>query len=151
MFDAQDRSSLTSLLQPQRTLRSRFDDFRRALERRDRAAYELALRDFEGALRSWTQAEERVLLPLLRRVGVPGRDPQRELKLEYVQIRELTRYLLEQVSKKGPIGDILGLVENLERRLAAHEAEMERVYYPAAAGALTPDEQRSLEESAPRP
>jgi hypothetical protein len=137
------------LLAPQRVLRSRFDDFRRAHERRDRAAYELALRDFEGALRNWTQAEERVLLPVLARVGVPGRDPQRELKLEYVQVRELTRYLLEQVSKGGALGDILGLVENLERRLAAHETEMERVYYPAAAPVLTDADRLTLAAAAP--
>jgi hypothetical protein len=139
------------LLEPQRILRSRFEDFRKALVRRDRAAYELALRDFEGELRRWTEAEERVLLPALARVGVPGRDPQRELRLEYVQVRELTRYLLEQVSKSGAIGDILGLVENLDRRLAAHEAEMERVYYPAVASVLSPEERAKLAEAAPSP
>lgn len=140
---------MEELLAPQRVLRSRFDDFRGALERRDRAAYELGLRDFEAALRSWTQAEERVLLPVLARVGVPGRDPQRELKLEYVQVRELTRYLLEQVGKGAAIGDILGLVENLERRLTAHEGEMERVYYPAAGPALTESDRRLLAAAAP--
>jgi hypothetical protein len=117
--------------------------------RRDRAAYELALRDFEGTLRRWTEAEERVLLPPLARVSVPGRDAQRELRLEYVQLRELTRYLLEQVSSSGAIGDILGLVENLDRRLKAHEAEMERVYYPAVASVLSPEERASLAEAAP--
>ncbi len=137
------------VLEPQRILRSRFEDFRRALARRDRAAYELALRDFEGALRRWTEAEERVLLPALARVGVAGRDPQRELRLEYVQLRELTRYLREQVSNSGAIGDILGLVENLDRRLAAHEAEMERVYYPAVASVLSPEERANLAEAAP--
>ena len=140
---------MEQLLAPQRLLRSRFDDFRGALERRDRAAYELALRDFEAALRSWTQAEEQVLLPVLARVGVPGRDPQRELRLEYVQVRELTRYLLEQVGKDAAIGDILGLVENLARRLAAHEGEMERIYYPAAELALTEEDRRRLAAAAP--
>jgi hypothetical protein len=139
------------LLTAQRVLRSRFDDFRRAFERRDRAAYEIALRDFEAAQRSWTQSEERVLLPVLARVGVPGRDSQRELKLEYVQLRELTRYLLEQVGQGGAVGDILGLVENLQRRLAAHESEMERIYYPAAAPALTETDRRLLAAAAPRP
>ncbi len=137
--------SLHSLLLPQALLRSRFDDFRRAFDRRDRAAYEMALRDFEAALRSWTQAEERVLLPVLARTGVPGRDPQRELKLEYVQVRELTRYLLEQVGKGGSVGDILGLIENLDGGSAAHEGEMERIYYPAAAPALTEDDRLVLD------
>lgn len=138
-------------LAPQRLLRARFDDFKGALERRDRAAYELALRDFHGVLRRWTEVEERVLLPALERAVVAGRDPRRELRLQYVQVRELTRYLLEQVSRNAPIGDVLGLVENLDRRLSAHEAEMERVYYPAALGVLTAWERRTLRESAPQP
>jgi hypothetical protein len=141
---------MEDLLAPQRALRARFDDFRQALERRDRAAYAMALRDFETSLREWTRAEESVLLPVLARTGVPGRDPQRELKLEYVQVRELTRYLLEQVGPgNAPLADILGLVENLERRLAAHESEMERVYYPAAAGLLTDADRRALAAAAP--
>jgi hypothetical protein len=137
------------LLAPQRALRARFDDFRQALLRRDRAAYEMALRDFEGELRRWTDVEERVLLPVLSRIGVPGRDPQRELKLEYVQVRELTRYLLEQVTRGAMLGDILGLAENLGRRLSAHEAEMEQIYYPAAAPALTDADRRALAAAAP--
>ena len=135
--------TFAELLAPQRALRARFDDFRMALGRRDRAAYELALRDFEGALRLWTQTEERVLLPALQRAGVAGRDPQRELKLEYVQVRELTRYVLEQVSQNAPIGDILG------RRLTAHEAEMERFYYPAAVEVLTEEDRGALAAAAP--
>jgi hypothetical protein len=47
------------------------------------------------------------------------------------------------------MADVLGFVQNLERRLAAHEAEMENVYYPAAARVLTPEERRVLEEAAP--
>ena len=90
-------------------------------------------------------------MPVLARIGVPGRDPQRELKLEYVQVRELTRYLLEQVGKGGSVGDILGLIENLDRRLAAHEAEMERIYYPAAAPALTEADRLLLDAAAPKP
>lgn len=143
--------TLDELLAPQRALRSRFDDFRTAFERRDRAAYELALRDFESAQRRWTQAEESILLPALLRAGVPGRDPRRELKLEYVQVRELTRHILDQVAKNGPLGDILGMVENLERRLVAHEAEMERVYYPAAQPVLTGAERQALADAAPPP
>jgi hypothetical protein len=83
------------------------------------------------------------------RTGVPGRDPRRELSLEWVQARELTRYLLEQIDARAPLSDILGLAENLARRLAAHEAEMEKVYYPAAAGALTAREFEVLREAAP--
>lgn len=137
------------LLAAQRALRSRFDDFRGALERRDEAAFRLALNDFHEHLRRWTTAEERVLLPALARTALPGRDPGRELKLEYVQIRELTRYLVSQIAEHAPIADVLGLVENLDRRLSAHESEMETIYYPAGAPMLTADEWQRLNEAAP--
>ena len=141
--------SLEKLLAAQRALRNRFDDFRQALRRRDQAAYEMAIRDFQSQLDRWTSTEERVLLPALARVRLPGRDPERELHLEYVQIRELARFLLRQISENARIGDILGLTDNLERRLSAHESEMENVYYPAVDPVLTGEERRKLEESAP--
>jgi len=144
-------NSEDELLAVQKGLRGRFDDFRRALERREDDACRLALADFHAHLSRWTAAEERVLLPALSRTSFPGRDPQRELRLEYVQIRELTRYLLSQIGERAPLADVLGLVENLERRLAAHESEMEKVYYPSAAPLLTAEEWRLLGDSAPPP
>jgi hypothetical protein len=151
--------ALALLCSAQRGLRSRFDDFRRALDRRDEAAYRLALSDFENRLVRWTDAEERVLLPALDRAGIAGRDPRRELRLEYVQLRELTRALRRQI--EGPpreggdveyrpaIADTLGYAENLSRRFDAHEAEVLGVYYPAAAKVLTDGELRVLKEAAP--
>jgi hypothetical protein len=144
-------ASEDELVAAQRGLRARFEDFRRALDRRDEAAYRVALKDFHEHLRRWTAAEERILLPVLARTSFPGRDPQRELKLEYVQIRELTRYLLSQIDERAPIADVLGLVENLDRRLLAHESEMEKVYYPSGAPLLTPEEWRLLAEATPPP
>jgi hypothetical protein len=61
----------------------------------------------------------------------------------------LTRYVLEQISQNGRLADVLGLVDNLERRLSAHESEMEKVYYPAVAAALTIEELRALQEARP--
>jgi hypothetical protein len=137
------------LVAAQRALRSRFEDFRGAFERRDSPAYRLALADFERNLRQWTSAGEATLLPALRRAPLPGRDTEREVRLEYVQIRELTRYLSEQIAAAAPIADLLGLIENLERRLSAHEKGMEEVYYPAAAAVLTDREWEKLAEAAP--
>jgi hemerythrin HHE cation binding domain-containing protein len=142
-------SDLESLLAAQSSLRSRFEDFRRALDRRDEEAYRLALADFHRCLVRWTQAEEKALLPAVLRAGIPGRDPQRELHLEWVQIRELTRYLLDQIGARAPTSDVLGLAENLARRFAAHQSEMETVYYPAATSALTAEEWKILGEAAP--
>ena len=143
------KTSLEGLLSEQAALRSRLEDFRRALDRRDEEAYRLGLADFHVCLRRWTEAEEKALLPAVLRAKIAGRDPQRELRLEWIQLRELTRYLLSQINNCAPIGDILGLAENLERRFAAHQSEMENVYYPAAAQVLTSDEWKSLADAAP--
>ncbi|HEX7254125.1 MAG TPA: hypothetical protein VF376_14700, partial [Thermoanaerobaculia bacterium] len=105
--------SLEDLLSVSRALRSRFDDFRQALDRRDMEAYRFALDDFHRNLVRWTRAEEEALLPAVRRAGLSGRDPDRELRLQWVQVRELTRYLLEQVNSGASIGDVLGFTENL--------------------------------------
>lgn len=133
----------------QRGLRARFDDFRRAFDRRDEAAYRLAIADFHDNLCRWTAAEERALLPALRRTEIPGRDPQRELSLEYVQLRELTRNIRLGIENRAPMADLLGFIENLSRRLEAHELGNAGVYHPAAAALLTAEERRTLEAGSP--
>jgi len=143
-------TNLETLLSAQSALRARFDDFRRALDRRDEEAYRLGLTDFHDCLRRWTEAEEKALLTAILRISIPGRDPQRELRLEWVQLRELTRYLLSQINDRAPMGDILGFTENLARRLAAHESDLQNVYYPAAASVLTAEEWAILTAAAPR-
>jgi hypothetical protein len=138
-----------TLRSAQAALRSRFEDFRRALDRRDEEAYRLGLADFHSCLLRWTEAQEKALLPAVLRAGVAGRDPRRELRLEWVQLRELTRYLLSQVLERAPIADILGFTENLARRFTAHESDLEKLYYAAAASTLTPEEWRILANAAP--
>ncbi len=138
-----------TLLHAQRALRSRFDDFRQAFQRDDRTALHVALVDFEEQFRRWTEAEEKTLVPALARNGIPGRDPRRELRLEYVQIRELTRYLVRQLDEGIRANDLAGFVENLDRRLRAHESEMERLYYPAVQTMLTAEEWSILESARP--
>jgi len=66
----------------------------------------------------------------------PRADLAREIRLDYVQLRELTRHILEQIENRAPLSDVIGLVENLGRRLAAHGVQIEEVYAPAAAEAL---------------
>ena len=68
---------------------------------------------------------------------------------EALNRRELTRYIALQISERAPSINIAGFVENLDRRLHAHESEMENVYYPAAAPRLTDDEWRVLEAARP--
>ena len=106
----------------QRALRSRFDDFYRALERGDRATLEVALIDFDENFRRWSLAEEQTLLPALARLALGGRDPQRELRLEYAQIREITALLRRRLAEGLRPADLFGFADNLDVRLAAHEA-----------------------------
>jgi hypothetical protein len=136
--------SIATLLIGQRALRNRYDDFRQAMRRNDRPAVLVAIDDFQHQFERWTDAEEKALLPAIIRNGVGGRDARRELLLEYVQIRELTRYLVRQLAEGIRSDDLMGFTENLDRRLRAHESEMERVYYPAAAPILSPEEWSAL-------
>jgi hypothetical protein len=141
--------TLDGLLSAQRSLTERFDEFRGALDRRDEEASRVALADFRDCLTRWTEAQERALLPALLRIGMADRNPRRELRLEWVQVRELTRFLLSQLTERARLSDILGLTENLARRLAAHGSELDAVYYPAAAPGLTPEEWQILAGAAP--
>jgi hypothetical protein len=141
---------LQILLAAQRALRSRFDDFQHALRNENRAAMEVAIADFEEHLRRWTDAEEKALVPAVLRAQIAGRDARRELRIEYVQIRELTRYIAQQIAERLPSMNITGYVENLDRRLHAHEGEMEKVYYPAAAPLLTDEEWAVLDAVRPK-
>jgi hypothetical protein len=143
------KHSVLWLLGAQRALRNRFDDFLQALKRNDRTAVDVALLDFEKQLERWTEAEERALLPALGRGEIPGRDPRRELRLEYVQIRELTRYLVRQIGEGIRPADLAGFADNLDRRLRVHQIGMEQVYYPVAEPILTPDEWSVLEAARP--
>jgi hypothetical protein len=143
--------SVEWLLDGQRALRDRFNDFAGALRRNDKTALDVALADFERHLVRWTEAEETALIPAVARVAVPGRDPRRELRLEYVQIRELTHFLMRQRADRVRLPDLLGYVENLDRRLTAHERENRSVYYPIAAGSLTAEEWTILEAARPEP
>ena len=149
MTAGEDARSIEWLLAGQRALRARFDDFARALRRNDTTALDVALNDFEQHLVRWTAAEEEALLPALVRADIPGRDPRRELSLEFVQIRELTRFLVRQRADRIRLDDLSGYLENLNRRLTVHERELTKVYYPAAVGVLTEDEWKVLESARP--
>ena len=141
--------SVEWLLEGQRALRDRFDDFAGAMRRNDKTALDVALFDFEQHLRRWTEAEETALIPAVSRVEIPGRDPRRELRLEYVQLRELTNFISRGRADKAQPSELLGYVENLDRRLTAHERENRSVYYPVAAGSLTEEEWAILEAAKP--
>jgi hypothetical protein len=143
--------SVESLVSAQRALRSRFDDFRQALRHNDKTALEVALFDFDQQLRRWTEAEEASLVAAVERTGVQGLDPRRELRLEFVQLRELTGFIVKQFAAGIRARDLAGYVENLDRRLHAHENGLRSVYYPAASKSLTAVEWAALLAARPEP
>ncbi|HEX3582399.1 MAG TPA: hypothetical protein VH087_11605 [Thermoanaerobaculia bacterium] len=140
---------LETLLAAQHALRDRFQDFFRAMQRENALAAGVALDDYERHLRRWTEAEEQALIPALERAALPGRNVRYELRLEYVQLRELTRFLLQQLQEGIRPSHLLGYTQNLARRLQAHEQQMSEVYYPAAAAELTEGEWQLLEAARP--
>jgi hypothetical protein len=140
---------LEILLAAQHALRDRFEDFFRAMQRENALAAAVALDDYERHLRRWTEAEEKALMPALLRAALPGRNVRYELRLEYVQLRELTRFLLQQLQEGIRPSHLLGYTQNLARRLQAHEQQMSEVYYPAAAPELTEEEWEVLEAARP--
>src|SRR5689334_14920535 len=91
-----------------------------------------AMRAFDDALRSHTADEEgRIFPPVSGRKLLPGEDePEtqrigRELRLEHVQIRELSAMMLRLLEQK----DLAGaerLAGNLARRWGAHTAREEK-------------------------
>jgi hypothetical protein len=143
--------SVESLVSAQRALRSRFDDFLQALRHKNRTALEITLFDFDQQLRRWTEAEEASLVAAVERAGVAGRDPRRELRLEFVQLRELTGFIANQIAAGIRAHDLTGYVENLDRRLRAHEEGLRSVYYPAASNSLTEGEWAALLAARPEP
>jgi len=130
-----------------RALASRFEDFRRALDRRDETAYRTALADLLARLTEWSEALDRVVVPALQRV--PRRDLAHELTVDLVQLRELTRHTLKQIEERARLSDVLGLVENLGARLKAHLRQMADVYAPAAEGALNDADRAALAAARP--
>jgi phosphoenolpyruvate carboxylase len=125
-----------------RALASRFDDFRRTLDRRDETAYRTALADLLARLTEWSGALDRVVVPALQRV--PRRDLAHELTVDLVQLRELTRHTLKQIEERARLSDVLGLVENLGARLTAHLRQMTEVYAPAAEPVLSDADRAAL-------
>ena len=136
-----------ALLAPQRGLRAQFESFRRALAAGDRVSTELVMAGFEHGLRRRIELELRVLQPALARVSFPGRDARRELEMQYVQLRELVRNLAQRIAANAPRGETIGFADNLDRRLSAHETELERVYYPAALPHLSAADREALASS----
>ena len=98
-----------------------------------------AIEEFDGALRRHTATEEERLLaePSGHRLAPPQIETDearlsRELRLEHVQIREVSAMILRQLSEKGDVAAARALAGNLARRWDAHTAREERELFRRA-------------------
>jgi hypothetical protein len=125
----------------------RLDDlFGRFLASADRETAARAIAAFDDALRLHTRLEEEHVFPaapegkLVAQAGESERDRLfRELRLEHVQVRELSGMIVRQLGEKG--GDpaaARGLAASLARRWDAHTEREEREAHPLVCDFLDP-------------
>ena len=131
----------------------RLDDlFGRFLASPDRESASRAIGDFDAAMRTHTRLEEERVFPaapegkLVARTGESEHDRLfRELRLEHVQIRELSGMIVRQLGETGDAGAARGLAASLARRWDAHTEREEREGYAAALALLDADRTVALE------
>jgi hemerythrin-like domain-containing protein len=109
------------------------DLFGRFLASPDRDSAARAIREFDETLRRHTRREEDDLFPAAPEGKLVAREQEterdrlfRELRVEHVQIRELSGMIVRQLSEVGEGGAVRGLAANLARRWDAHTAREER-------------------------
>jgi hypothetical protein len=110
--------------------------FGRFLAAQDREAAGRAIGDFDAALRRHTELEEEHLFPAAPGEKLSSREESerdrlfRELRLEHVQIRELSGMMVRQLGVSGGAAAARGLAANLARRWDAHTSREEREAFP---------------------
>jgi hypothetical protein len=104
-----------------------------------------AAAEFDEALRVHTGAEEEQLLeaPADGRLGPVEGEPDadrlfRELRLEHVQVRELSGMIRRLLEERGDVAGARGLAASLANRWDAHTTREERDLPRALAGRLDP-------------
>ncbi len=102
---------------------------------------EAAIARFDEALRAHTDSEEESLSfePRNGRLAPASGETDaqrlaRELRLEHVQIRELSGMMRRLLSEKGDLPGARALAGNLARRWDAHTAREEREVFPGLTG-----------------
>jgi hypothetical protein len=115
--------------------------FGRFLASPDRESATRAIREFDEALRRHTEQEEVDVFPaaaggkLAARPGESDRDRIfRELRLEHVQIRELSGMIVRQLGEDSDSGGVRSLAASLARRWDAHTEREEREAFAWLAG-----------------
>jgi len=120
-----------------RRLDDLFGRFLTAMGAKDTAAETAAIRRFDHALRLHTALEEEHLFPAVpgqKLVAAPGESDRerlfRELRLEHVQIREVSGMMARLLVEKNDVPGARALAGNLARRWDAHTTREEKEAYP---------------------
>jgi hypothetical protein len=121
------------LTREHRDLDELFGRFLAAASEGDSEAALAAIRDFDEALRRHTAFEEQNAIPApegRRLVPSEAHDAEqelaRELRLEHVQVREVSAMILRLLAEKGDLEGARRLAPNLARRWDAHTTREER-------------------------
>ena len=129
-MDAGLRGRLTD---EHRSLDERFGRFLAAATGGDAPGAAEAIRGFDDGLRRHTALEEETVLPAPtagRLAAVADETPEerlcRELRLEHVQVRELSAMILRLLDERADLPGALRLAGNLARRWDAHTTREER-------------------------
>jgi hypothetical protein len=121
------------LIEEHRSLDERFGRFLAAATGGDATAASEAIRAFDDDLRRHTGVEEEHLLPAPtggRLAAATDETPEerlrRELRLEHVQVRELSAMIRRLLEERADLPGALRLAGNLARRWDAHTTREER-------------------------
>lgn len=125
--------SIETLTREHRRLDELFGRFLAAAAHGDAGEARRAIEAFDAELRRHTEFEEDRLLPepsghklAPPRVESGEERLSRELRLEHVQIREVSAMILRQLAEKADLGAARALAGNLARRWDAHTEREER-------------------------
>lgn len=145
MGNEENRVTPAALLERLRAEHRRLDDLfgqlLAAMSAGDAAAAGAASQAFDETLRSHTRTEEEEIFPPVSEQGLaPSLDEDssrrlyRELRLEHVQIRELSGMIRRLLSEGARLDEIPGLSANLARRWDAHTTREEREGFSLLSG-----------------
>ncbi len=132
-----DAALRDALREDHRLLDELFGRFLEAATGGDAASAGPAIATFDAALRRHTELEEKDLLAPAsgKLAAADGEAPQerlhRELRLEHVQVRELSAMIRRLVEERGDLAGALRLAANLARRWDAHTGREERELFSA--------------------
>lgn len=117
-----------------------------------------AIREFDEALRRHTKLEEEHLYPespgrkLLAADGEGDRERLfRELRIEHVQIREISGMMARLLVEKSDLAGARALAGNLARRWDAHTAREEGDAYPLLSDSTDPAGEEAIRKALSQP